>query len=369
MQPKRIIIALLVVILVTLSAISISATSEAANEIAITVEATASTAIKADGTSVTVKADDIIEISVTASEKSGFSINSLIYVLTYDSSKLEYVSCTNGTVFSMVYPKPQPEMEKVHVSFLGDYTEGGLLATVAFRVKDDVHGIGDIKMAYCHANDSEYHLVKTNIEDNTLVASANIHAYGAGVVTNPSCELPGGTAYTCTTCQTVFSTGETAALGHQPGDAATCTAPQICTREGCGVELDPAKGHQPGAAATCTTAQTCTVCSAEINGATGHTPGAAATCTTAQTCTVCNAELAPATGHNMGEWVVDKEATTEEEGSKSQSCSKCDHKVTEKIPMLEKEASFPWWIIVIVVVVLVGGFACYWFFVVKKKED
>lgn len=79
-------------------------------------------------------------------------------------------------------------------------------------------------------------------------------------------------------------------------------------------------------------------------------------------------EIAPANGHQMGDWVVDKEATTKEEGSKSQSCANCDHKLVEKIPMVEK-APFPWWIIVIVVVVLVGGFACYWFFVVKKKEN
>ena len=327
MQPKRIIIALLAVILVTLSVISISATSEVANEIAFTVEATASTALKAEGTSVTVKGQDIIEISVTVSEKnSDFSIIGLGYVLKYDTSLLEYVSCTNGNVCSMAYPNHQASEGKVHVSFLDNYTTGGVLATVAFRVKDGAHGTGAVVLESASITDTSWHDVPAVCVAKTVTVDA--HTYGADA-------------------------------------AASCTAGVTCAQ--CEAELVAALGHTPGAAATCTTNQTCTVCSTELAAALGHTPGAAATCTTAQTCTACSAELAPATGHSMGDWVTDKEPTTKEEGSKSQSCANCDHKVTESIPMLE--ASFPWWIIVIVVVVLVGGFACYWFFVVKKKED
>ena len=218
MQPKRIIIALLAVILVTLSVISISATSEVANEIAFTVEANASTALKAEGTSVTVKGQDIIEISVTVSENSDFSIQALGYVLKYDTSLLEYVSCTNGNVYSMAYPRHQAAEGKVHVDFLDDYTTGGVLATVAFRVKDGAHGIGTVVLESAGILGASWNDVPAVCVADTVTVDA--HTYGADA-------------------------------------AATCTAGVTCAK--CEAELGAALGHTPGAAATCTTAQTCTV--------------------------------------------------------------------------------------------------------------
>ena len=99
----------------------------------------------------------------------------------------------------------------------------------------------------------------------------------------------------CTICKTVLSP----ALGHRPGASATCTSAQQCIF--CGLQFAPATGHKPGAAATCTSAQKCTVCNAVLANALGHKAGAAATCTEAQKCTVCNTELAKALGHSFTE--------------------------------------------------------------------
>ena len=51
-------------------------------------------------------------------------------------------------------------------------------------------------------------------------------------------------------------------------------------------------------------------------------------------CTICGAVLSeeiPGGGHNMGNWTTTKEATCTEDGSKSRTCSKCDHTETEVI--------------------------------------
>ena len=48
-----------------------------------------------------------------------------------------------------------------------------------------------------------------------------------------------------------------------------------------------------------------------------------------------NGNEVAAAGHKYGEWVVTKEATEEEKGSKEQTCSVCNDKVTEEIPVKE----------------------------------
>ncbi|MDE7086595.1 MAG: hypothetical protein K2O67_00195, partial [Clostridia bacterium] len=127
-----------------------------------------------------------------------------------------------------------------------------------------------------------------------------------------------GDAATCTAAQTCTVCGVqlNAPLGHnyeavEGGVAPTCTEPGSgkvrCSR--CGDE-------QVGASIP----------------ATGHNPGDAATCTTPQICTVCETELAPALGHDFGEWVTTKEATFVEDGEKRRDCSRCDEYQTEVIP-------------------------------------
>ena len=121
------------------------------------------------------------------------------------------------------------------------------------------------------------------------------------------------------------------AFGHSMKPA-TCTTPSTCSRYGCGHTEGEALGHTPGEEATCLTAQTCTVCNATLVPAFGHnwsawTPnddgtthtrvcsnntgaactetancyGPAATCTEDQVCVVCSRVMAVATGHNPGD--------------------------------------------------------------------
>ncbi|MCQ2456101.1 MAG: DUF4886 domain-containing protein, partial [Clostridia bacterium] len=90
----------------------------------------------------------------------------------------------------------------------------------------------------------------------------------------PTCISTGHGAYEkCTVCGTLLSGSDEILpmTDHTPGEAATCTEPQICTF--CKAELAPAKGHVPGEAATCTEPQICTVCKTELVPAKGHKVG------------------------------------------------------------------------------------------------
>ena len=65
------------------------------------------------------------------------------------------------------------------------------------------------------------------------------------------------------------------------------------------------------------------------------------TCTeggyTTYTCTICGEsytdDKTDALGHDFGEWVVDKEATCEEEGRRTRVCARCETEEAEAIPM------------------------------------
>lgn len=127
----------------------------------------------------------------------------------------------------------------------------------------------------------------------------------------PTCEAAGSETKTCQNGCGLAETATLPALGHVPGSAATCTTAQICTRSGCGKELNPALGHnwvdevvdstsclvvghiksicvRPGCGETKTTSTTVGP----------HKPDRdAPTCTEDQVCTVCGNLLAERTGH------------------------------------------------------------------------
>lgn len=116
--------------------------------------------------------------------------------------------------------------------------------------------------------------------------------------------------------------------------------------------------HTPGAAATETTPQKCTECDYIITAALGHThsltkvEAKAPTCTEDgnieyYTCSGCSKLFADATGNveitadktvdkatgHRYEWVIDKEATATEKGSKHEECKVChDKKAAVEIP-------------------------------------
>ena len=97
----------------------------------------------------------------------------------------------------------------------------------------------------------------------------------------------------------------------------------------------------------CVTSVACSVCGKTIE-APGHDlvvdKAVDATCTeTGLTegyhCTRCDYKLAqeevPATGHAWGEWIVDREATEEEDGAKHRVCGTCGETETGVIPSLD----------------------------------
>ena len=186
-----------------------------------------------------------------------------------------------------------------------------------------------------------------HIED---ITPALAHNY-VSKTTPATCEGGGRTLHICEGCGSSFITDYTSSLGHS-WDGGTLITNATCTGEGvteytcirCGatrLEGDEAAGHVPGEATTCTTPQLCTQCGAVIENALGHdyeTVVTDPTCTemgyTTYTCTRCGdtykSGYTEAAGHKPGEWIIDTEPTTDSEGSKHKECEVCGEKLEEE---------------------------------------
>lgn len=196
-----------------------------------------------------------------------------------------------------------------------------------------------------------------HIED---ITAALPHNYVAKT-TPATCEGGGKTVHICEGCGSSFVTDYTDPLGHF-WDEGTEVTGSTCTGEGlieyrcvrCGyhrLEGDAAAGHVPGEAATCTTPQLCTKCGAVIVNALSHdyqeeitTP----TCTemgyTTYTCSRCGdtykGDYTDAAGHKPGDWIIDQEPTTDSEGSKHKECEVCGETLeTEEIEKIYNQAT------------------------------
>ena len=196
-----------------------------------------------------------------------------------------------------------------------------------------------------------------HIED---ITAALPHNYVAKV-TPATCEGGGKTVHICEGCGSSFVTDYTEPLGHSWDEGteitgATCTGEGVieyrCVR--CGyhrLEGDAAAGHVPGEAATCTTPQLCTKCGAVIVNALGHDyqkEVTAPTCTemgyTTYTCSSCGdtykGDYTDAAGHKPGDWIIDQEPTTDSEGSKHKECTVCGETLeTEEIEKIYNQAT------------------------------
>lgn len=177
----------------------------------------------------------------------------------------------------------------------------------------------------------------------TDITPALAHDYTTKT-TPATCEGGGKTVHVCEGCGSSFITDYTDPLGHS-WDEGTPVTDATCTGEGmteytcirCGatrLEGDEAAGHIPGEPATCTEPQLCTRCGAVLENALGHDYAkevTAPTCTemgyTTFTCTRCGdtykGDYTEAAGHKPGDWIVDKEPTTDSEGSKHKECTVC----------------------------------------------
>ena len=184
----------------------------------------------------------------------------------------------------------------------------------------------------------------------TDITPALAHDYTAKT-TPATCEGGGKTVHVCEGCGGSFITDYTEPLGHS-WDEGTPVTDATCTGEGmteytcirCGatrLEGGEAAGHIPGEPATCTEPQLCTRCGAVLENALGHDYAeevTAPTCTemgyTTFTCTRCGdtnkGDYTEAAGHKPGDWIVDKEPTTDSEGSRHKECTVCGKKLEEE---------------------------------------
>ena len=196
-----------------------------------------------------------------------------------------------------------------------------------------------------------------HIEDITSVLPHNYESH----VISATCENGGKTIHRCDGCGSSFVTDYTEALGHS-WDKGTLVTNATCTGEGvmeyrcirCGyhrLDADPADGHIPGAPATCTDPQLCTRCGAVLEKALGHdykSEVTAPSCTemgyTINTCTRCGdttkTDYTEPAGHKPGDWIVDKQPTTDSEGSKHKECTVCGEKLeTQPIEKIYNSAT------------------------------
>ena len=134
-----------------------------------------------------------------------------------------------------------------------------------------------------------------------------------------------GAAATCTTAQkcTRCSTTLNKELGHA-WDSGTVTKAATCT----------ATGTKTFKCSRCGGTKTETI------NALGHSAGAAATCTAPQKCTRCNTTLKNALGHAWDNGTVTKAATCTATGTKTFKCTRCATTKTESIPVIAH--SYTW---------------------------
>ena len=196
-----------------------------------------------------------------------------------------------------------------------------------------------------------------HIEDITSVLPHNYESH----VIAATCEGGGKTIHRCDGCGSSFVTDYTDSLGHS-WDKGTLVTNATCTGEGvmeyrctrCGyhrIEGNEAAGHVPGNDATCTQPQLCTKCGAVLKNALGHdykSEVTAPTCTemgyTTNTCARCGdttkTDYTEPAGHKPSDWIVDKQPTTDSEGSKHKECTVCGEKLeTQPIEKIYNSAT------------------------------
>ncbi len=157
------------------------------------------------------------------------------------------------------------------------------------------------------------------------------HEFSAATCTTPkTCKKCGETsgdvaehvwsAATCTTPKTCTVCGKTTgSVADHTWKDATCTEPKECS--GCGITSGNALGHKWNEA-TCSTPKTCAGCGMMVGGVLVHNWNDAS-CTDSRECDKCGKTLGNAEFHTEGAWIVDKQATCTEAGSRHKECTVC----------------------------------------------
>ena len=317
MQFKKVLSSVLVVILLlSLTVFSASASADSAFELAVEATSTAN----AEGSFI--KAGETIEVKIAIPEGKNPGVAYMMFDVEYDAAALDL---DEKTIATAIFTMGSPELDRAgiiidetngRVAFKSDMLAGanitttGNVVSLSFKVKADVCAATKIEVT---------NLIAFNASNNEVVTVAGsdeltIHAFGEGKKVEPTCTEDGYVTYKCTKCDVSYDEVDEAskALGHDMSKA-TCTEDSACTR--------------------------------------------------------CKLAGDKATGHSYSAWKVEKEAAEGVEGVKARTCSNCGDKETEAIPALPApESGFPVVAIVIIVIVVVAaaGFCVYWF-VLRKK--
>ena len=319
MQFKKVISSLLVVILLlSLTVFSASASADSAFKLAVEVSSAAS------AENSYIKAGETIEVKVAIPEGKNPGVAYMMFDVAYDADALDLDE--KSIVISELFVMGSPELDRAGViideengvvTFITDMlsyvntTATGAVATLKFAVKSGVCADAEIAVANLSAFNASHDEVKTEAGS----AKLTIHDFAEGKKVAPTCTEDGYVTYKCSKCEVSYNVVDDAskALGHDFSKV-SCTEDSACTR--------------------------------------------------------CNLAGEKATGHNYSSWKVEKEAAPGVAGEKVRSCSNCGDKQTESIPELPVEDSNGSVVAVIVIVVIVvlaaAGFCVYWF-VLRKK--
>jgi hypothetical protein len=317
MQFKKVISSLLVVILLlSLTVFSASASADSAFTLAVEASSTAG------AENAFIKAGETIEVKVAIPEGKNPGVAYMMFDVVYDADAFDLDE--KSIVVSDIFVMGSPDLDRAGViidedngvvTFITDMlsfennTATGEVVALKFTVKSGVCANAKIDVANFLAYNTSHASVATQAGSATIA----LHDFSEGKKVAPTCTEDGLITYKCNKCDVSYDEVDgVKALGHDFSKL-TCTEDSTCSR--CGL-LDK-----------------------------------------------------KATGHNYSSWKVETEAEEGVEGVKARSCSNCGDKQTDKIPALPvEEAGFPVaLVIVIAVVVLAGaGFCVYWF-VLRKK--
>ncbi len=330
MQPKRILISILVVILLTFCTITAFAAEAEEPVLELSVSATTDTGLEAvEG--LVLGAGDVVEISVTAGKWNGETLRAGQFSLIYNADVLELTDAKVPEGYSCINLASAGELMVMTNSF--DADEVLLVATL--RAKEGAHGNADVSLAHVVVGADVPDPEKPFPEPITVNVNGSVAVYAhelADGVVVPGCVTEGYTKHACTLdgCDFFAKTNVTAAIGSHDWSAyVDCKTKLICAREGCGVVLSEngyckaAENNNPceidsccvscgrvlhkahgthdwsGPDATCTADKVCAreQCTVVLQKKLGHVSSADANCDNALTCMRCNFVLAPALGH------------------------------------------------------------------------
>lgn len=390
MQPKRILISLLVVILALLSAGTV-VSAEDSPALDMAVEVVSSSTAMSDNLCL-VKQGDVVTVSVTIKSNPGIAMAH--FDLYYDPAYLRptvasvdenaNAKFTPSGVFpssvteTVVHDKENGKVTYSLYSQNGNVTGTGKIFTFSFMTVK--HGntelMVNIKQSYVTywlpggVGMSETGLPVTITHNNNAeIASlpVKIHNIDSTYKTiAPSCTVGGQKAYTCSTCnQSIAILDGTPALGHTP--EVIPSVPATCVQDGL------------------TEGKKCSTCDAIIQAPVVavpkneslHTvvtdPAVAPTCssvgyTEGSHCSSCDKVIVAPTevaakGHTYGDWVNAKNERTK-------TCSVCGDKLTEALTSPAPNNNNALLIVIIVVsaVVVLGAAAAIVVVVLKKKK-